>query len=177
MRNWTDPELFTRKANWFCCCSWLQRLPQLVFCEWHFWCIILSNEKEINITKAPPPHHSVIKTAGVHKVRDIWQGTDLQTWSEETLGDPGLTFATPESILKMCSQDAASERNLRTNRPARAGETYRFHFLSPFQISSGRKTLEEKWGKENVLDKNPSLQTPIHIKNQPKEKRTSYLKE
>ncbi len=74
-------------------------------------------QKGTNQHHSGSPHHSVKKSWGP-QVRDVLERTGLQTWLEETLGDPGLTFATPESILTMRSQDAASERNLRTtNQP------------------------------------------------------------
>lgn len=47
-----------------------------MFCEWHFRCIILSNEKvPIDIAEVPHHHHhhSVTKRTGGRKVRDVFE--------------------------------------------------------------------------------------------------------
>lgn len=89
------------EANWFCCCSRRQRLTQFVFCEWHFWLFFGPNQHRLRFptTTRGPQGEIFCKIS--------------RPDGGETLGDPGLNFATPESFLKMCSHD---ERNLRTHQ-------------------------------------------------------------
>lgn len=95
----------------------------------------------------------------------------------ETLGDPGLTFATPESILKVRSHDAANERNLRTDQFVLRNPTS-CSFKAPSRSSQREKMLEGQRGGERRM----SWTRTCHFKprftlNQLKEKRILYLKE
>mgnify|MGYP001852982724 CR=1 FL=1 len=175
-RNSTDPLLFTAfKANWFCCCSTIQR--GLCSVSGIFDALLFPTKRYQSASLRFSPT-ILLKRAGVPRWEMFWKGQvyrpgwkrhwEIQGWLLQHQ-NPSLQCV-PRTLLVRETWGPPTS-------PCWGHPPVPLVKPFPDQLKEKNVGGGVRWGKENVLHQIPPLQTPIHIKNQPKDKHTLYLKE
>lgn len=155
------------EANWFCCCSWRQRLTQFVFCEWHFWLFWSQSARlrfSTTTTRGPQGERCFCNI-----YRPDWKRHwEIQGWLLQHQ-NPSLKCV---PMVPLMRETWGLTNQFVLRKPTSCS------FKAPSRFPQREKTLEEERGGE----RRTSWTRTCHFKprftlNQLKEKCISYLKE